>query len=225
MSGYYLAPALATLRDEINRRWPHRDRTSDGWIGDTAHQAEPSDHNPNSRGSVDALDIDADGVHMPTIIAAVQRHPSAHYWIWQRTIADADDGWRPREYTGRNPHDKHMHVSIRQTRTAEQDRRPWLDDQEEEEMTEAQIVAAVRKGVHGLLKEAAAAAGMETAGEPTATGRQVRDYVTALVDRAVDEPTITAGVVAALDPAAFAAALPHDLAERVAAELADRLAS
>ena len=122
---WYLAPALDVLRAEVDTRWPGRSRASDGTIGDTAHQATRSDHNPNDRGSVDAVDITAAGVHVPTIITAVQRHPSAHYWIWQRTIADRDDGWKPRAYTGTNPHDKHVHVSIRQTRTAEQDRRPW----------------------------------------------------------------------------------------------------
>ena len=125
MSGWYLAPALAVLRAEIDTRWPDRDHTSDGTIGDARHQATRSDHNPNARGSVNALDIDVNGVHVPTILAAVQRHPSAHYWIWRRQIADADDGWRPRPYYGSNPHTHHLHVSIRQSRAAEQDRRPW----------------------------------------------------------------------------------------------------
>lgn len=122
---WYLAPSLAVLRSEVDQRWPARSKASDGTIGDTAHQARTSDHNPNSRGAVDAIDVTASGVHVPTIITAVQRHPSAHYWIWQRQIADADDGWRPRAYTGTNPHDHHIHISIRQSATAEQDRRPW----------------------------------------------------------------------------------------------------
>lgn len=55
-----LVPAGVTLRDQINKRFPNRDKLSDGWIGDASHQARPSDHNPDSRGWVHAIDIDED---------------------------------------------------------------------------------------------------------------------------------------------------------------------
>lgn len=122
---WYLAPALATGRAEVNARWPGRDKTSDGTIGDTAHQATRSDHNPNSRESVDAWDMDRDGVDVWAVINAFQRHPSSHYWIWNRQIADRDSGWKRQPYSGTNPHTQHVHFSIRQTAAAEQDRRPW----------------------------------------------------------------------------------------------------
>jgi hypothetical protein len=55
-----LVAAGVKLRAQINRRWPDRDKRSDGWIGDRAHQARKSDHNPDARGWVHAIDIDAD---------------------------------------------------------------------------------------------------------------------------------------------------------------------
>jgi len=48
----------ARLRDQVDRRWPKRDKRSDGWIGDSAHSARKSDHNPNKAGIVHAIDID-----------------------------------------------------------------------------------------------------------------------------------------------------------------------
>lgn len=55
-----LVAAGVVLRNQVNRRWPDRDKTSDGWIGDRAHAARVSDHNPDNHGWVHALDIDAD---------------------------------------------------------------------------------------------------------------------------------------------------------------------
>jgi hypothetical protein len=122
---WYLAPSLTVLRAEINARWPNRDRASDGTIGDAAHQASTSDHNPNSRGSVNAIDIDEDGVDFGVIFAAIKSHPSARYVIYERRLYHRLRGWRAEPYSGSNPHDHHFHLSIDQTRTAEQDTRSW----------------------------------------------------------------------------------------------------
>lgn len=46
------------LRSMIDEKFPKRDRRSDGWIGDSDHQKRRSDHNPNSKGVVRAIDID-----------------------------------------------------------------------------------------------------------------------------------------------------------------------
>jgi hypothetical protein len=55
-----LVAAGVTLRNQVNARWPKRDKRSDGWIGDAAHQARKSDHNPDKNGWVHAIDIDHD---------------------------------------------------------------------------------------------------------------------------------------------------------------------
>jgi hypothetical protein len=53
-----LVKAGVTLRDQLNKAYPSRDKRSDGWVGDKAHQARKSDHNPDRDGWVHAIDID-----------------------------------------------------------------------------------------------------------------------------------------------------------------------
>jgi ribosomal protein S18 acetylase RimI-like enzyme len=55
-----LVAAGVTLRAQVNKRFESRDKASDGWIGDRAHAARKSQHNPDAKGWVHALDIDAD---------------------------------------------------------------------------------------------------------------------------------------------------------------------
>jgi hypothetical protein len=45
------------LRNQVDARFPKRDKRSDGWIGDKAHAERISDHNP-VEGVVYALDLD-----------------------------------------------------------------------------------------------------------------------------------------------------------------------
>lgn len=47
-----------TLRNQVNLKWPHRDRRTDGWVGDRKHSERVSDHNPDENGIVHAIDID-----------------------------------------------------------------------------------------------------------------------------------------------------------------------
>jgi hypothetical protein len=61
-----LCAAGVTLRDQVNKEWPSRDKSSDGWVGDAAHAARDgwgtngkgSYHNPDPNGIVHAIDID-----------------------------------------------------------------------------------------------------------------------------------------------------------------------
>ncbi|MEU8263239.1 peptidoglycan-binding protein [Micromonospora sp. NPDC048999] len=124
----HLAPTLRVLREEINARWPHRDRTSDGWIGDAAHQARGSrsDHNPDSDdGSVNAIDVDVDGIDPLLVVRECITHPSCEYVIYNRVIWSRTRGFAAARYTGDNPHDKHLHVSVSHQRALEDSQRPW----------------------------------------------------------------------------------------------------
>lgn len=118
-----LAANLKNLRAEIDARWPARDRTSDGWIGDAAHQARKSDHNPDQRGVVHAIDVDKDGIDPHLLVRQAIRHTGVEYVIFDRTIWSRRHGFRARAYTGGNPHTGHVHVSGRAD--AEGDLTPW----------------------------------------------------------------------------------------------------
>lgn len=127
--GWRLAPSLAALEDEANRVAPRRSTASDGSIGDTAHQARVSDHNP-AGGVVHAIDLTHDpaggfDAHAHAQAIAARRDVRVKYVISNRRIWTPDQrGWHA--YTGANPHDRHIHVSIKDTPAAENDRSVWL---------------------------------------------------------------------------------------------------
>lgn len=122
----YLAKSLWNLRAEVNKRYPRRDKASDGWLGDWRHQRTVSDHNPGPGGVVRALDIDKDGIDPWFVVARAIKHPSTNYVIFNRTIWSRDHGFKARRYYGSNPHDKHIHVSVRHTAEACNSSRVWL---------------------------------------------------------------------------------------------------
>lgn len=124
-ASWHLAPSLVRLRAEINKRWPKRDKTSDGSIGDASHSSRSSDHNPNGRRSVNAIDTDKDGISPATLVAAAKKHPAVNYVIWNRVIYSRSRGFAGKRYTGVNPHNKHIHVSILQSSSAEKSTRGW----------------------------------------------------------------------------------------------------
>ena len=121
---YFLAPALATLRTEVNAAFPKRDKASDGWIGDASHAARKSDHNPcwsctgRSHGIVRALDIDISPDGRPdadlrtALLKAAIGDKRVWYVIHDGKIYSRTYGWRALVYTGENPHREHVHVSL-----------------------------------------------------------------------------------------------------------------
>lgn len=117
-TAWTLAPALAALRAEVNARWPNRSKDSDGTIGDTAHAARDSEHNPDARDVVRAIDITAAGIDPTALVNAAVGDSRVHYVIYNRKIYSRTTNWTPAAYSGANPHTKHVHISLR-NRTSE----------------------------------------------------------------------------------------------------------
>lgn len=128
---YRLAKSLETLRRQVNERWPGRDKTSDGWIGDRAHRNRPSDHNPNSLGVVTALDIDKDlsaseKVELVVNALVTSRDPRIKYVIWRgRILSSLVQPWAWRKYTVANGHFEHVHISVMADPRLYDDPREW----------------------------------------------------------------------------------------------------
>lgn len=116
--GWKLAPSLVQLLSQVNAKWPTRSKSSDGTIGDTAHSSRASDHNPDGRGYVCALDITHDPLHgldSEKLAEALRgtRDERIKYIISNRKICSPDrENWTWRPYKGANPHNHHVHISV-----------------------------------------------------------------------------------------------------------------
>lgn len=126
-----LAESLRLLRAEVDARWPNRSKDSDGSIGDVSHSARESDHNPDTDGVVKAIDITHDprsGCDSYALAEAlrVSRDSRIKYIISNRRICSFEvDPWQWRPYHGINPHNHHVHISVRPDRAHYDSLDPW----------------------------------------------------------------------------------------------------
>lgn len=126
-----VAKSLSVLRDQINALYPNRSKVSDGTIGDAAHAAVRSEHNPNHEGVVTAMDITHDparGCDCQKIVDALvaSRDSRIMYIIWNYKIVSATvSAWQWRPYRGANPHDHHFHISVVQHKGGYDDGSRW----------------------------------------------------------------------------------------------------
>jgi hypothetical protein len=132
MSGPVLTKSLTRLRSDFNEAFPTRDKESDGWIGDEAHQEHTSGHNPDdtpgsraeysdgdTKQEVRAIDVDADinsaKYTMLKVIEQILNNPNdtrrLAYIIFDHVIWSANTNWEPHEYTGESSHEEHAHFS------------------------------------------------------------------------------------------------------------------
>lgn len=135
------------MLDEANALAPSRSKSSDGIIGDAAHAGTASDHNPDSRGIVHAIDLTHDPFHgwdcaRRSEQIRLARDPRTLYVIfngrWFHGLRGGEWGhpifvWEP--YHGSSPHAEHMHVSVEYGEHFENDVHGWWggDDMTAEE--------------------------------------------------------------------------------------------
>ncbi|SNY29092.1 hypothetical protein [Paractinoplanes atraurantiacus] len=246
MADWSLVPCLVKLRSEFNGIAPNRDRESDGSKGDAAHAARDSDHNPDRRGLVHAIDVDVDlrqpGLVMEDVVQflvdrcrrGLERRLT--YIISNRRIWSAAYSWRERSYSGSNAHDKHTHFSASDAPALEASTASWhledlvaLTDDDIKRIWAYNIGSATgtaSQSAQGALVTANVRAGGIANTQLPALAVRVAELAG---KDFVDEAAIVKAVLAGFDPKALAAAvaeaLPREQARQVADELAQRLAA
>lgn len=145
-TSWILVPCLVKLKSEFNAIAPNRDKSSDGSVGDLAHQNSQSDHNPDETGNVPirdadkvnevhAIDVDVDlrvpGLSMENVVQFLLTRCRSgaekrlRYIIYNRRIWSASNGWVRKTYTGKNAHDHHAHFSSSYESPREADTSDW----------------------------------------------------------------------------------------------------
>lgn len=141
MSGWVLTKGLENLRSQVNEAFPDRDKTTDGTIGDEAHQQHVSGHNPDdTRRSKPAWDGDPDtipevrawdmdkdlnfpGVSTQDLVDWICLLPNLgsviRYMIYNGKEYHVDNKFKPTNYTGSNPHTDHVHFEGAWTQSAD----------------------------------------------------------------------------------------------------------
>jgi len=128
MSGWVVDKGLLKLIAQVDAAAPNRSKASDGTIGDAAHQAGTSAHNPEASAGdnppmqVDAADITHDPDHgadmaLMTESIRVSRDRRVKLAIFNRrqfssysTATRAALVWGP--YSGSDPHTNHAHIEV-----------------------------------------------------------------------------------------------------------------
>lgn len=124
MTTWEVNPGLDPLLSEVRAAHPG---IVIGTIGDAAHRAEHSDHNPNAAGRVNAADFMI-GPHFlepaaSALLPWLVRDTRTHYVIHNRKIWTTETRtWLV--YAGTDPHTNHIHLSV--IDAAYKNTKPWV---------------------------------------------------------------------------------------------------
>jgi hypothetical protein len=113
--------ALAVLR-QATALAPVRKKISDGLLPSIAHLKQSPDSDHNTGLAVDLTHDPKNGINCKEIYKNLKEDNRVSYLIFNGKIWSKRLG--ERKYTGKNPHDKHLHISIKPERA--NDTSPWF---------------------------------------------------------------------------------------------------
>ena len=113
--------AIAVLR-QATAHWPKRKKASDGLLPSAAHVKQNPNSDHNSGFAVDITHDPVNGIDCAFAFIKLQQDKRVKYLIFNGKIWSKEKG--NREYTGPNPHKKHLHISIKET--CGNDTSPWF---------------------------------------------------------------------------------------------------
>mgnify|MGYP003340408109 FL=1 len=118
-------PAAASVLLQATALYPKRKKTSDGLLPSKAHQLQNPNSDHNTGLAVDLTHDPENGVDCAVIFEKLKEDKRINYIIFNAKIwsrARRKEG--NRKYTGSNPHNKHLHISV--NADCANDTSPWF---------------------------------------------------------------------------------------------------
>jgi hypothetical protein len=113
--------AIAVLR-QATALWPKRKKLSDGLLPSVAHQKQNPNSDHNTGLAVDLTHDPDNGLDCAVLFEKLKEDARVKYLIFKGKIWSKGKGTKP--YSGTNPHNKHLHISINDA--SANDTSPWF---------------------------------------------------------------------------------------------------
>lgn len=107
------APAAKAVLRQATALKPKRGKASDGLLPSASHLSQSPNSDHNTGFAVDLTHDPVFGISGDDVFFELQKDPRVKYLIFKGRIWSAEKG--DRAYTGSNPHNKHVHISIKET--------------------------------------------------------------------------------------------------------------
>jgi hypothetical protein len=134
-------PAAIDVLRQATKMAPSRSKVSDGLLPSKAHQEQNPNSDHNTGLAVDLTHDPARGIDCHDLYEQLKRDKRVKYLIFKGQIWIPGRGDKP--YTGSNPHNKHLHISIKDNcGNDESPWFPWLDKPKFSTVDQARLAAS-----------------------------------------------------------------------------------